>query len=187
MKSPKLAIFGLLFLVLPAAGRVNAQQLTLEGQTGGFITPTAYVVESAKGHTFSMPAIGFHFVDASAVIGNIETFNIAEGIKNRAEFGYTRSQHMLGNANDPTMGAFSQLWNSNGMNIFSGKGVIFKDGQFGPVMPGFAAGFVVRAQDKFVSSIVDKELGGNGQRRTRMRTCTSRRPRPGCIRRCRSW
>lgn len=161
-KSPKFAIFGLLFLVLPAAGRVNAQQLTLEGQTGGFITPTAYVVESAKGHTFSMPAIGFHFVDASAVIGNIETFNIAEGIKNRAEFGYTRSQHMLGNANDPTMGAFSQLWNSNGMNIFSGKGVIFKDGQFGPVMPGFAAGFVVRAQDKFVSSIVDKELGGNG-------------------------
>jgi hypothetical protein len=69
---------------------------------------------------------------------------------------------MLGNSNVPSEGAFSQLWKSNGMNIFSGKVVAFRDGQFGPFMPGFAVGFVVRTGDKFVSSIVSQELGGSG-------------------------
>ncbi len=35
-----------------AGPRLTAQNLTLEGQTGGFITPTAYVVYSAKKHFF---------------------------------------------------------------------------------------------------------------------------------------
>ena len=69
---------------ISAAARVNAQNLTLEGQTGGFITPTAYVVLSEKGHTWSHPAIGYHFVNASNVIGYVHTFAIEEGIANRA-------------------------------------------------------------------------------------------------------
>ena len=60
------------------ASRLNAQNLTLEGQTGGFLTPTAYVVYTEKGHTFSHPAVGVHFIDASKVIGNIETVSITE-------------------------------------------------------------------------------------------------------------
>jgi hypothetical protein len=48
------------------------------------------------------------------------------------------------------------------MNIFNGKVVAIKDGQFGPWTPGLAAGFVVRTGDKFVSSAVSQEIGGSG-------------------------
>jgi hypothetical protein len=61
--------------------------------------------------------------------------------------------HQLGNASAATAtnGATSNLWDSNGMNIFHGKVVGIKDGQFGPWTPGLAVGGVVRTQDKFVS------------------------------------
>ena len=152
------------------SGRINAQHLTLEGQTGGFLTPTAYVVPSAKGQVFSHPAIGFHFIDTSKVIGNIETLSITEGFANRAEVGYTRSFHQFGDSGPsaivmanavlgstsaatatPVMPDFSQLWNSNGMNVFHGKVVGIRDGQFGEWTPGLAVGGVVRTDDKFVT------------------------------------
>ncbi|MGH9562347.1 MAG: hypothetical protein ACRD3S_12920, partial [Terracidiphilus sp.] len=137
-----LCAVALIALPLP---RLAAQYLTLEGQTGGFITPTAYVVYADKGQTFSHPAVGFHFVDASSVIGFVETFNVTEGYRNRAEAGYTRSVHQFGDqpATEATPLGLSNLWNYSGMNIFHGKGVIFKDGQFGPWMPGVAIGGVV--------------------------------------------
>jgi hypothetical protein len=145
-----------------AAGVLNAQQLTLEGQTGGFLTPTAYTVYTAKGQIFSHPAVGFHFVDASSVIGYIETFNITEGFANRAEAGYTRSVHQYGD--QPTTTAtplgLSNLWNYDGMNVFHGKAVAFKDGQFGPWMPGIAIGGLVRTGDHFVSGAANKMLTG---------------------------
>ncbi len=136
--------------------QLDAQNLTLEGQTGGFITPTAYVVYSAKKHFFSYPAVGYHFVDASKVIGNISTFNIAEGFGNRAELGYTRSVHQEGNSP-----MFSQLWHFAGMNIVSGKVVAIRDGQGSPITPGLAAGFVVRTGDKFVTGALDQSFTGN--------------------------
>lgn len=132
------------------ASNVQAQHLTLEGQTGGFLTPTAYVVYSAKGQFFSHPAVGVHFINASKVIGNIETVSVTEGFANRFEVGYSRSIHQLGNS-VTTPGSFSNLWNFNGMNIYHGKVVLIKDGQFGPVMPGIAVGGLVRTNDKFVS------------------------------------
>lgn len=142
-------------LCLFAGPRLNAQNLTLEGQTGGFITPTAYVVYTAKGHFFSHPALGYHFVNASKVIGNIHTFSIEEGFGGRAEAGYTRSVHTEGDS--PT---FSSLWHFAGMNIFNGKVVAIKDGQWTPFTPGVGAGFVVRTDDKFVSGALDQELTG---------------------------
>lgn len=140
---------------LVAASAAQAQNLTLEGQTGGFITPTAYVVYSAPGQRFSHPVVGYHFVNASNVIGNVHTFSLTEGFANRAEVGYTRSVHTLGNS-----AAFSGLWHYSGMNIVHGKGVAIKDGQFGPWTPGVAAGFVVRTQDKFVSGALNQEETG---------------------------
>jgi hypothetical protein len=134
---------------------MTAQNLTLEGQTGGFITPTAYVVYTAKDHFFSHPAVGYHFVNASKVIGNIHTFNIEEAFANRAEVGYTRSVHTEGN--DPL---FSSLWNFSGMNIFNGKVIAVRDGQGSPFTPGLAAGFVVRTGDKFVTGALDQALTG---------------------------
>jgi hypothetical protein len=149
----KLYVCGILAAGLLATRQLNAQHLTLEGQTGGFLTPTAYVVDTAKGKIFSHPAIGFHFISAKAVIGNIETFSITEGFANRAEVGYTRSVHQLGNAPvaTATNAATSNLWDVNGMNIFHGKVVGIKDGQFGPWTPGIAVGGVVRTGDKFVT------------------------------------
>ena len=156
----KVAICGLLAVGLLATRQLVAQHLTLEGQTGGFLTPTAYVVYTDKGHTFSHPAVGIHFINASKVIGNIETFSITEGFANRAEVGYTRSVHQLGNSTDPTKGAFSNLWNYSGMNVFHGKVVGIRDGQFGPLMPGVALGGVLRTNDKFVSGAAIPEAVG---------------------------
>ena len=152
--SLRLAFLGLFPLL--AAHSAQAQNLTLEGQTGGFITPTAYVVYTAKGKFFSHPAVGYHFVNAKDVIGNIHTFNIAEGFANRAEIGYTRSEHTEGNS-----AAFSPLWHYAGMNVFNGKVVAIKDGQFGPWTPGIGAGFVVRTGDKFVSGALNQALTGS--------------------------
>jgi Protein of unknown function (DUF3034) len=147
---------------LLAAGRLNAQQLNLEGQTGGFITPTAYVVYAENGQTFSHPAIGAHFVDASAVIGYLETFNITEGFANRAEAGYTREVHQYGDQPTTTLTplGLSNLWNYSGMNVFHGKVVVLKDGQFRSWMPGVAIGGVVRTGDHFLSGAANKILTG---------------------------
>src|SRR5579863_10396913 len=141
---------GAVGLATLAAPRLSAQNLTLEGQTGGFITPTAYVVYSAKKQYFSYPAVGYHFINVPKVIGNVHTFSIAEGFANRAEVGYTRSVHQLGN--DPLL---SSLWHYAGMNIFSGKVVAIKDGQWSPLVPGLAVGAVVRTGDQFVSGALD--------------------------------
>jgi len=136
---------------------LGAQNLTLEGQTGGFITPTAYVVYGAKGQFFSHPAVGYHFVNANSVIGDFQTFSVEEGFANRAEAGYTRSVHWTGDSP-----AFSALWNYSGMNIFNGKAIAIKDGQFGPWTPGLAVGFVVRTGDHFVSGALDGKTYTNG-------------------------
>jgi hypothetical protein len=87
--------FSLVAAAFPAM-QLRAQQLTLEVQTGGFLTPTAYAVYTAKGEFLSYPSVGFHFVDASSVIGYIETFNVTEGFANRAVAGNTRSAVSLG-------------------------------------------------------------------------------------------
>lgn len=142
----RVSVCGLLVAATLLTGRANAQNLTLEGYTGGFITPTAYVVESEKGQLFSHPAVGYHFIGSNAVIGNIHTFGIAEGIGNRAEVSYGRNVHITGNS-----ASFSPLWHFNGMNIFAGKVVAIKDGQFYKYMPGVAVGGITRTQDRFVS------------------------------------
>ena len=158
----KIASSVFFFGAILAAGRLSAQNLTLEGQTGGFLTPTAYVVESAKGQFFSHPAVGFHFIAASTVIGYFETLSFTEGFANRGEAGYTRSVHELGNtpAGTAANAASSSLWDFNGMNIFHGKVVGIKDGQFGPWTPGLAVGGVVRTGDKFVSGAAIPEAVG---------------------------
>jgi hypothetical protein len=157
----KLALCLLPVAALPAS-RLAAQNLTLEGQTGGFLTPTAYVVDMEKGQKFSHPVVSFHFIDASDVIGKIETFSITEAFASRAEAGYTRSVHQYGN--QPTTTAtplgLSNLWDYSGMNVFHGKVVVFNDGQFGPWMPGIAIGGLVRTGDHFVSGAANKELTG---------------------------
>ena len=151
-----------LFSAVLLTSRISAQYLTLEGQTGGFLTPTAYVVYAEKGQFFSHPAVGFHFIDASAVIGNIETFSVTESFASRAEAGYTRSVHQFGHQPTTTTTplGLSTLWNYSGLNVFHGKVVAINDGQFGPWTPGIAVGGVVRTGDHFVSGAANKMLTG---------------------------
>jgi hypothetical protein len=157
----KLILCVLLLGALPAS-RLTAQYLTLEGQTGGFLTPTAYVVYADKGQFFSDPAIGFHYINAAAVIGHVETFSITESFGSRGEAGYTGSVHQYGN--QPTTTAtplgLSNLWNFTGMNVFHGKVVALRDGQFGAWVPGIAVGGVVRTNDQFVSGAANYTLTG---------------------------
>ena len=153
-----------LVAMLFAVNRLSAQNLTLEGQTGGFITPTAYVVYSAEGKKLSHPAVGYHFVNTAAVIGNVQTFSITEGFANRAEVGYTRNVHTLGNS-----AAFSSLWDYSGMNVFHGKVVALKEGKWNELMPGIGVGFVVRTDDHFVSGALDKKIYGVDQAYTKLR------------------
>src|SRR6266567_2554095 len=61
----KFAVCGTAVAALLSSPSLKAQHLTLEGQTGGFITPTAYVVYSAKEQFFSYPAVGYHFVNSA--------------------------------------------------------------------------------------------------------------------------
>jgi hypothetical protein len=152
-----LPLCGLLAFAMAFSSQLDAQNLTLEGQTGGFLTPTAYVVYMDKGQALSHPAIGAHFINTSKVIGNIETFSITEAFYGRAEAGYTRSVHQFGDSGSGSAsagvvpGGLSQLWNASGMNVFHGKVVAINDGQFGPYMPGIAVGGLVRTGDKFVT------------------------------------
>jgi hypothetical protein len=158
---PRRAFLFFSFIFIAIAGSIlsplSAQNLTLEGQTGGFITPTAYVVYGEKGQFFSHPAVGYHFVSANSVIGDVHSFSIEEGFANRAEAGYTRNVHWTGDSP-----LFSSLWHYAGMNIFNGKVVAINDGQFGPWTPGLAAGFVVRTGDRFVTGHLDGKTYTNG-------------------------
>jgi hypothetical protein len=153
----KLAACACFALTLALTSTMRAQNLTLEGQTGGFITPTAYVLYTAPGQRFSHPAIGYHFVNTSAVIGLVQTFSVLEGYGNRVEAGYTRSVHTTGN--DPT---FSRLWAYNGMNIFNGKVVLLQDDPKSDWKPGVAIGGVLRTGDHFVTGYVDNKNYTNG-------------------------
>jgi hypothetical protein len=153
----KLSVCGLLAAALLPVSRLNAQHMTLEGYTGGFITPTAYVVYSDKGHTFSHPAVGYHFLNADSVIGDLHTFGVAEGFANRGEVAYARSVRIKGDSP-----LFSNLWHYAGLNIISGKVVAIKDGEGSRFMPGVAVGGVVRTSDHFVTGALDGKTYTNG-------------------------
>jgi len=152
------ALAGLAAIGLAITTGAAAQNLTLEGQTGGFITPTAYVVQSAPGAVLSRPALGFHYIRAGNVIGNVYTASATEGFGNLVELGYTRSAHT--NGSNPY---FSSLWEFPGMNVFHGKGVLLPENSFGRKwLPGAAAGFVVRTSDRFVSGAIASRQYTNG-------------------------
>ncbi len=152
MPRPSFRLLAVVFtaLLLAAHSPLRAQNLTLEGQTGGFITPTAYVVPVAPHKLFSIPELGYHFVAAGSVIGDVQTVSVTEGIHNLVEFGYTRSIHTDGSNPD-----FSTLWNYSGMSIFHAKTILLRENAFHRKwMPALGSGFVFRLNDPFVSGAI---------------------------------
>jgi hypothetical protein len=121
--------------------RVNAQSLTMDGESGIFLQPMADVVPSPQ-HKFGGSTVGFHAVDAGPVAGDYINIGVEEGFGNWLEFGYTRSNHTDGG--DPTI---SPLFNFSGMNIFNFKAKV---------------GGVLRTNDPFVVQAVKHTNATNG-------------------------
>ena len=137
--------------------RVDAQSLTMDGESGIFLQPLADVVPSPQ-HKFGGPTISFHAVDAGPVAGDYINIGVEEGFGNWLEFGYTRSNHTDGG--DPTI---SPLFNFSGMNIFNFKiKVLPANYQGRKYLPTISVGGVLRTNDPFVVQAVKHENATNG-------------------------
>lgn len=118
----------------------HAQQLGWEGETGVFVTPLAYTVATPE-HTFALPVVAYHFLNAGSVIGRYNQLSITSGYSKRVEFGYTRTIHEAGS--DPT---YSPLWTS-GFNTFHAKGSLITENAWKKAwMPQVSTGFMLRTQ-----------------------------------------
>src|SRR5580704_6512993 len=138
-------------------GRMDAQALTMDGNSGIFFQPWAEVVSSAAGK-FGAPTVSFHVVDAGPVAGDYLNVGIEEGFGNWLEFGYTRSNHTDGG--DP---AISPLFNFAGMDIFNVKAKVLPANYHGnKYLPAISLGGVLRTNDPFVSQAVVHKNGING-------------------------
>ena len=125
-----------------------AQSLNWEGQTGIFVTPTAYLAPSgAKG--FGAPVVAYHYADGGQVLGGFHEASITVGGFERLEFGYTRGLHQEGSTT-----GLSSLW-SGGFNIFHGKLNLVneKDTKQG-WLPSVSIGFVARTQVRNVGGVM---------------------------------
>ncbi|WP_035352743.1 DUF3034 family protein [Edaphobacter aggregans] len=133
------ALLVALFLVAHPAS-LFAQALGWEGETGVFVTPTAYTIPTPE-RRFAIPVASYHYLNGGSVLGTFNQMSITSGYANRIEFGYTRDFHATGS--DP---ALSPLW-TDGFNTFHGKGVLIKENSWKkPWMPEISTGFMVRTQ-----------------------------------------
>jgi hypothetical protein len=138
-------------------GRIDAQALNMDGQSGIFFQPWAEVVPSAA-RKFGDPTVGFHTVTAGPVAGDYLNVGVEEGFGNWLEFGFTRSNHTDGG--DP---AISPLFNFAGMNIFNFKAKLLSAGSHGrKYLPAISVGGVLRTNDPFVSQSVVHMNATNG-------------------------
>src|SRR5580693_1042581 len=129
------------------AGRVSAQALNMDGQSGIFFQPWAEVVPSPAGK-FGGPTVSFHVVDAGPVAGDYLNVGIEEGFGNWLEFGFTRNNHTDGG--DP---GISPLFNFSGMNIFNVKAKVVGPTRRHKWLPSLAVGGVLRSNDPFVTQL----------------------------------
>ena len=140
-----------------STGRMNAQALNMDGQSGIFFQPWADVVPSAA-RKFGGPTVSFHIVSAGPVAGDYLNVGIEEGFGNWLEFGFTRNNHTDGG--DP---AISPLFNFAGMNIFNVKAKVLPANYHGrKYVPAISLGGVLRTNDPFVSQSVAHKNATNG-------------------------
>ena len=145
-----------LMVVLLVRGQLQAQNLGLEGETGVYVTPLAYIAPSPA-NSLGKPAIAFHFLDAGSVIGTFSNISVTEGAFGRLEFGYTRDVHTT--ADNPIL---SPLWH-NGFNIVHGKVNLVREntGKHNWV-PAISAGFLFRSQVHNVGGAISGKDTNNG-------------------------
>ena len=49
---------------------IHAQQLGLEGETGGIVTPLAYAVSTSE-HKFALPVVAYHFLRFTLLLSTL--------------------------------------------------------------------------------------------------------------------
>jgi len=144
---------GLLLL----AGRVQAQNLGLEGETGVFITPFANTAPSPA-NGLGKPVVSYHFLNTGDVVGPFSWISVTEGAFGRVEFGYTRNLHSAGD--NPQL---SPLWH-NGFNIVHGKVNLVPENLGGKHkwVPGVGIGFILRTQVHNIGGVISNKDTHNG-------------------------
>ena len=139
-------LVALLTTALANDRRMQAQALTMDGQSGVFFQPWANVVPAAP-KKWNGPTLSYHAVTAGPVAGDYFNVSVEEGFGNWLEFGFTRGNHTDGG--NPT---FSPLFNYAGMNIFNVKAkVIREDASHHKWIPAVAFGGVLRTNVPYVS------------------------------------
>lgn len=127
----------------------KAQDLGLEGPTGVFVTPLAYVLKSPS-NNLGMPSVGYHFLDGGSVIGYFSKISITDGAFDRIEFGYTRDIHQ-----NPGDLALSSLWHS-GFDIVHAKvNIVPENAGNHNWIPAISGGFLARMQVRNVGGAIN--------------------------------
>jgi Protein of unknown function (DUF3034) len=137
--------------------RMQAQSLSMDGESGIFLQPLAEVVPAPE-HKFGGPTVSFHAVDAGPVAADYINVGVEEGFGNWLEFGFTRAQHT--NGADPTVSPF---FNFTGMNIFNFKAKLLPSNYGGhKYLPTISLGGVLRTNDPYVVQAVKHQNATNG-------------------------
>ncbi|MCL2659734.1 MAG: DUF3034 family protein [Acidobacteriaceae bacterium] len=140
-----LAITTVLFYGL--TGSLHAQEgLGWEGETGVFVTPSAYTAsaENQKVH----PVVAFHYFNGGPVLGGFYAASTTVGLWKRTEVGYTHEFHTFGN--DPVISPLFQ----NGLDVVHGKvNLIPENFKKTNWVPAISVGFKARFNDKNVGDM----------------------------------
>jgi hypothetical protein len=140
--------FTLLVLIIMAGARdARAQALNWEGQTGVFVTPLAYTTPT-KTNGWGRPVVAYHYLNGGQVLGGFHQVSITEGVLDRIEFGYTRTEEQTASA------ALSKLW-PGGFNTFHGKvNLVREDIGKHNWLPSLSVGFVARQGVRNVTGVL---------------------------------
>jgi hypothetical protein len=172
-----IAILVFSFAALTARAQTN---LSYEGPTGVFMTPTAYTAASAgTAHGVGLPAVGFHFLAGGPVLGDFSTLSITEGLAKRFEVGITGEFHAGGSEFNPDYdGDFYEIQSNSStiftsdFNILHAKAILVDENAGGhKFIPSVAVGGIYRFADHMNTNLCNlldyyyeecNEYGGSG-------------------------
>lgn len=127
--------------IAPAA---NAQAVTWEGQTGGIVTPFAYLPESPV-RGVGRPVVSFQLLDAGEIVGDRFQISLTGGLFDRVEVGITRSAVSAGETS-----SLGTLFD-RGFTTLHGKVNLLRENEPAASLPAISAGVVVRWQREHIA------------------------------------
>jgi hypothetical protein len=137
----------LLLIIMARAQDGWAQALNWEGQTGVFVTPLAYTTPT-KTNGWGRPVVAYHYLNGGEVLGGFHQVSITEGVLDRIEFGYTRTEEQSASS------GLSILW-PGGFNTFHGKANLVRENiAKHNWLPSVSVGFVARQGVRNVTGVL---------------------------------